>query len=460
MSTDDSAPLPADRGLSALAMLMQLGGTMFAALAGLVAIKGLADAQDPLADNKRVAVEMAILASCAGRSWLHRAAGSQFLYGTEHRLRGVWRYIIVALVQTAFVALLAKAGLDNSLSEVGWKVAILLLWPAVLAIVFLLPQFRTFDVYVPLPEDKGFEGTGIVMILLGVSGGLAILAALFVLFDVPDVQVTDGPNMLVLLSLVALLVRSGLHAHAGFAGIAAASFDRGVELAQRYANFGVISGFCTAGALLMFTMSIGVDVMAFAFVAGLVVMLLAWPLIIRKFFSDRQFAEYLVSERQHEYHRARDVGLTSLGWLLIAFGALQLSYVISQHTGGLYGNALRSSVLHMGELGADRSAWWLVGVAVFQGWAGVELVRMSPVARAISSLYGVVGAAVTLYVSWPLLAAIKSTNDSFRLQEVLGFEFATATLLIMIPLATVILVNRYRVPVAGGAEPLAPSPSA
>ena len=41
-----------------------------------------------------------------------------------------------------------------------------------------------------------------------------------------------------------LVVRSFIHVQAGFSGLRETQVDRAVELANRYANFGVISSFC------------------------------------------------------------------------------------------------------------------------------------------------------------------------------------------------------------------------
>ena len=61
-----------------------------------------------------------------------------------------------------------------------------------------------------------------------------------------------------------LVVRSFIHVQAGFSGLRETSVDRSVELANRYANFGVISSFCAGGALLFVMMNLKLDVFGLA----------------------------------------------------------------------------------------------------------------------------------------------------------------------------------------------------
>src|SRR4029077_10419221 len=116
--------------------------------------------------------------------------------------------------------------------------------------------------------------------------------------------------------------------------------DRSVELANRYANFGIISSFCAGGAIMLFIMSIAFDLTGLAVICGLVWMLMAWPLIVRRFFADRQFADLLAGAEAPVHRRAPDAGLTWLGWLLIAHAVFTASFLIP--------TVLMGSVGHMG----------------------------------------------------------------------------------------------------------------
>ena len=93
-----------------------------------------------------------------------------------------------------------------------------------------------------------------------------------------------------------------------------------------------------------------------------------------------------------------------------------------------------------------RSMWFSVGVVVLQAWAGFELVRMSPQSRIIATVFGIVSGAVTLYIYWPVFKSLKHMRLGGGMQNVL--MFAPIALGLVIPVATVILVNRKIAPTA------------
>jgi hypothetical protein len=258
---------------------------------------------------------------------------------------------------------------------------------------------------------------------------------------------TKGPGVLVALALAMLVIRSVLHVQAGLSGLRETSVDRSVELANRYANFGVISSFCGGGALLVFMMQ-GASLAGLAVVCGLCWMLMAWPLIIRRFFSDRQFADLLAGSDAPVHRRAPDAGLTALGWLLIGYSAYTASFMLPQLliADGRDGRELQQ-IMAMGGGGLGlRSIWFSVGLLVLQAWAGFELVRMSPQSRIIASVFGVLGAIVTIYINWPLLTALKHMRGFVGQSEAL--MLGPLAMALIIPVATLVLVNRKIAPTA------------
>ncbi len=450
------AGVPADQGLSSLGMLMQLAGSLFAAYGCLLAFTMLF----ALRGGGETLWVFLLVGSCITRSLFQRGAGSTLLYGSaqglntdgsNNRMHGVRRYIVVALIQTAVAGALLAGKL-----HVPGKFAVgicggLAVWPVFLAIVLSLPRFQRFKSDLPLTEDKGFEGASILMTVLGLCGAIGTGTALLFLLDLPDNAMTKGPGVLVALSLGMLVIRSILHVQAGLSGLRETSLDRSVELVNRYANFGVISSFCGCGALLLFVMTSPAGGMV-----GLVMiccigwMLMSWPLIVRRFFSDRQFADLLAGDQAHVHRRSPDAGLTSLGWLLVAHAVFSASFlvpqvIIGQFGGGGRGDLVGSMMALGGSLGI-RSMWFSVGIVVLQAWAGYELVRMSPQSRIIGTVYGVICTIVTLYINWPMIQAMKHMRGILGQSDAL--QIGPLAFALIIPVATVVLVNRKIAPTA------------
>jgi hypothetical protein len=465
------AGVPADQGLSSLGMIMQLAGNLFAAGISLMLFMLLIQSSRSHGGGNDVMWIMLILGSCIARSLVHRSAGAQLLYGVAgsgqgSRMAGIRRYIIIGLCQSALIgAILAfkfEAPGKLSLAITGG----LALWPALLLGLLAMPRFKKFNEDLPLTEDKGFEGASILMSVLGLIGLVGAGALLLFMLDMPGKELTRGPGVLVVLSLAMLVVRSFLHVQAGLSGLRETSVDRSVELANRYANFGVISSFCAGGALMLYVMSLSFELTGLAFICGIVWMLMAWPLVVRRFFADRQFADLLAGSQAPVHRRSPDAGLTWLGWLLIALAAYQASFLLVQlsmdprdlrHSGGM-----GEMMLAMGGGAAMRSMWWSVGLVVLQGWAGYELVRMSPQSKIIATAFGAITVGVTVYLYWPIIDALRHSHGRMGMSETL--IFAPLLIQLILPVATILLTNRKISPQARARfvsrTPDAPPPAA
>lgn len=458
------AGVPADQGLSSLGLLMQLGGNVLAAYAALIAFMALF----AFSGSDMTMWVFMVLGLSIGRSLMHRSAGAQLLYGNGalredgkvERMAGIKKYVIFALVQTVILGALLKVKFEVPGKFTAGVMLALAAWPVTLAILMQLPRFKRFKDELPITEDKGFEGASILMTVLGACGVVASGTVLLVLLDLPGRALQKGGGILVVLALGMLVVRSILHVQAGIAGLRETSVDRSVELANRYANFGVISSFCAGGALLLFFMSGAAGVAGMAVVCGVCWMLMAWPLIVRRFFSDRQFADLLAGDQADIHRRAPDAGLTGLGWLLFSHAIFTGSFLLIELVGGETGGAGRElqGMMALGGGGSMRSIWWSVGIVVLQGWAGYELIRMSVQSRIIATLFGVVGTAVTLYINWPLLKMLKSAGGFLGNSQAL--QIGPIAIALIIPVATVVLVNRKIAPTARARfrKPAAPQP--
>ena len=441
---------PADQGLSSLGLLMQLGGSILSAYAAMVSIMFLFV---PRMGGEKGWL-LLVLAACVTRSLFHRAAGTELLYGRPslegggNRLAGMRRYILVALIQSAVmtVIMISKFHLP---SRYGISLGVgLALWPAALAIMLSLPRFKRFAQEMPMPEDKGFEGAAILMTVLGTCGVLGSGAFLLVMLDAGSAILRQGPGVLLLGAVVALVIRSIFHVQAGLTGLRETNLDRAVELSNRYANFGVISSFCVGAALLLLSMMASFNIIILAVVSALIWMLMAWPLIIRRFFSDRQFADLLAGDNNTIHRRAPDAGLTSLGWLLFAHAMFGAVFILPQIVLGhdLDGGRLTEMMSLLGPAGT-RSIWWSTGVVVLQAWAGLELIRMTSTSRIVASIYAVVAGAVAVYVMWPVLQSFSNLRFMRGGPENIVM-FVTLAIQLVIPVATLILVNRKITPTA------------
>jgi hypothetical protein len=251
----------------------------------------------------------------------------------------------------------------------------------------------------------------------------------------------EGRMVLIMLALVMLFARSVLHAQAGISGIRTTSIDRSVELANRYSSFGIISAFCTGGAMLLAVMTTQLDVMMLAAVTGLTWMLMAWPMIVRRFFGDRQFADLLAGEHADLHRRAPDAGLTGLGWLMLAHAAYGMTFLLP----GLLGDGAPHKLFELFGADSGRSPWWSVGIGMFEGWAGYELIRMTRHHRIIATAYAAVASAVTLYLFWPVLKEL----DEIRISSPEHlFSLLPVAIALVIPVSVLVLVNRNIAPTA------------
>jgi hypothetical protein len=412
---------PADQGLSTLGMLMQLAGSSFAALATLLMLAMLGDGVGGWM--------LAVFGLSITRSFVHRNAGKDLLYGATNRLAGIHLYVVVALAQSVLVGFIAWWGLDMPGKEAFGLLVGLAVWPTCLAIVFARPRFRRFRAVMPIAEDKGFEGASILMIVLGFSGIGNVLAAAIVVLAVIEYI---GEMAYVIWALLAvLLVRSILHVQAGFAGVRETTFDQTIMRAKRYADFGVITSFSLGGALLLFNIAANGGVIGLAIIAASCWLLLAWPLIVRQFFAERQITDLIAGDDAPPHHRAPDAGLTNLGWLLLAHAMLQTTILIPD----LFGTPL---VAHVG----DRSIWFSVAIVALQAWAGAELIRMSPQSRFIATAFGTIGTLVVGYIASPAMQHIEHMTS--QTAATYGFLFLDT----VIPPTTLLLVNRKIAPMA------------
>ncbi len=438
----EGARIPTDGGLSSLGLLMQLSGTL-----GIVVWAGFSILAAMLGGPGLI-IFLGGLTFLA-RSSFHRAAGSALLY-SRRPASTVYAYACVGIIHSlgVILVLLRTHPPLQILVEIG---AMLLYWPVTVMVIASLPRYRrAFRHGLPLSEDLGFEGAAVLMLVLGVMGVTVPAAALWGLLEAPGFALVSGGSAVTLIILAALLVRSLLHARAGWRGTRGAADERATN---RYVAAGVGTAFLVSAALVLLGLvggSIGGMVLMSLIVFGL---LLAWPLHLRRFIVERTFALTMDGPDGAVMRRAPDAGLTALGWLLLAVGLLGLVSSLPQ---ALFGHAdLREAVAMMRTVFGDhaasavRSPWWEVGVAGLEVWAGVELVRMGRHARIAANIYGVVGSLVAVYILWPqfsaldqLLAAGAENSDATFFHTTRVGMLIHVAMALALPVAALILVNR------------------
>ena len=451
--SDQSRRVPADRGLSGLGLLMQLFGGVFAAVTSAFLVFVLVAASHARHGGGNESLWALLLCGTGiTRSLLHRAAGAELLYGQGNVFAGVKRYFIASLANTVVWLFVMSSEMHMPGAVMLPMLLALMAWPAALMVVINLPGYRELGDKVPTGEDKGFEGASILMLTLGLLGFIFMSVMLYATWTgAPDRLKGSLSFMMIVLAMILLVIRSGIHVSAAFTGLRETRPDQVVAAANRYADFGVIATFIAGGALLIALMMGVPDFTVFAVMACVVWALLAWPLTIRKFYGERQFADLMAQTRDEQpvHHRAPDLGLTSLGWLLLAESLLSLSMKLP--VAALGGASLgRNSAfgplgtMFAGSLG--HSPWWGIGVAALELWAALELIRMSELHKLAASAFGVVAAALTIYLEWPVLSHLGSMGRGDLSGSTMAFGMIAAQL--TIPIVTLIAANRSPVPSA------------
>jgi uncharacterized membrane protein len=444
--------LPADHGLASLGLVMQLAGRTTAALVALLGALAWIDGRlTPGTTPHATWLGAAIVLSIA-RSQLHRAAGRDLTYGRRTAegaadpLAAMRHYVVFALGHAVAIGLIAARMFDQPWPAAAGITAALALWPCALAVISRLSRVQPLRAGLPLGEDRGLEGASIVMTVLGAYGLLSTGAIVVMLGALSSHHLRHGWGVMLLVVFALLVARSSLHVRAGLAGLRDSSFDRPGELAGSYAAFGVISACCVGGVLSLLAMSERLTPDAILSVAVACWLLITWPMIVKRYFSQRQFAELLAGDRV-THRRAPDAGLTALGWLLAGHATLVAGVLIVQLTvhpqlGRAADNALVLSGLAVGR-------WWLIdaGLAaasvVLELAAAAALIRMSDQRRAITTIYALFAGVVALAPAVPVLASLGRHLSIWT-----GIQLLPSAVQLVMPVAALLLVHRAVMPTA------------
>lgn len=457
--------VPADLGLSSLGLLMQLAGRAATALAALVAVIFLLEA----AGHRNTDWFLFAAALSIARAQLHRIAGRELAYSRRtasgalaNPFDAMRTYIAFAVGHAVVLGMVATMELGATRRTGLGITAALALWPGVLTVGLQLAKFRRLHTGIPLAEDRGLEGASVLMTVLGTCGVVSTAAIAMVLGQLPSRHLEHGWGAMLVVAFALLLIRSSLQLRAGLAGLRDVSFDRPGELAARYASFGVVCAVCIGGLLALLAISEGLPAGAIAGVTVLCWLLAVWPMIVKRFFHHRQFAELLAGDRVL-HRRAPDAGLTGLGWLLFCHAVVVAALLILAAT--VQPPGVGHPLAHLLRLARPAVGGSTLELGIGAGIVGLELLtavmllHMEACRRVIATMYALVAGGVAVVVAWPL---VRSFGRHPVVDLRMTIRLIPAVIQLVIPAATLVLVQRgapllararYRTPVRKPARP-------
>ena len=417
--------MPADRGLIALGMLMQLAGIVGVTCAGALAIAALTSG------NAASPPVFFLGALCAMRSMFHAAAGTSLVYARGVRARrDIARYVGISVAHSIVVLLFVEqraVGDAYGLLALG---AALLAWPAVVAITFSRPRIdAALGDGLGTLGDFGFESMSLLMAFFGACGAAVGVAIAIELTTSPAALLVSPAGTIILLVACAMIVRSMVQGVSGARGIGGAGYYTATENAGRYYEHVVGSSVTIVAGVFMCAALLGPPATA-AVIGGCAgVLSWAWPSIVRRYYREQTFTVFLSGE-EPILVRPPDGGVTTWGWLLVAAGTAGLALALG-------------ALIAADHVGLARSPWWLVAAALAQLYAGSEMVRMTARIRAVGALAGAFVMGTAIYVGWPIaseLAGIETSACAAAVARATGTSYVAIGLIL--GLGTMIMPTR------------------
>ena len=465
---------PDDGGLAGLGLVMQLLGVVTAVASGVLGFGMIFELLQSSAFSGqshpgRTLFWVVLVILTVARSVTHMRAGSALLYRQNERpLDGIRRYITLAAIHTVTLIVFFAAVVKSPICQVAALTVLFAAWPAALAIVIRQPRFARFSEMLPMSEDKGFEGASILMTVLGSVGGLAAAIGLILLMLLPSEMRHELPIIAAIAIVVLMLARSVVHVVAGITGMTTANIDRVADAVNRYGNLGITAALAAAavqfGLAIMAGHPSGSSMMN---ILALAVLLLAWPIIIRKFFAERQFLDMLnidphtglprtdATVKSMSTSRAPDRGLTTLGWFLLVGAVFALAVVFMTLIAGHGSATSRDGMEGFGDIVAmlsslgTQSVWMSLIVGLAQLTASLALITMHPQFRIATLAYGAIATALALVQALPIVRPLIAGGDHIPSGSsvimstgsiVVGF--ATLAIAIVVPVTALVVVLR------------------
>ena len=438
---------PADQGLASLGLIMAVTGSVLGPLVGAFAlIQVQVSAQMDTARTSTGIGEPDGLAywwfvlglASVIRALVHRQAGIRLWRdapGDPPALAGIGRYLGVATAHTMVWLGFLRVKLVAPTSILVGFALVLMAWPLAIWAVTRLPRFRRLGDRPPVGEDGGFEGLAVLMAIFGLGGVLISLLLVQLGWQARRGGELWLSNVLLLAGL-GLTVRAALQAWIGVRAIRDGAVERTDDF-LRYGSVGLVIGAGAGGLFMISLFVLSIDLFVLAAATGVLLALLAWPALVRRFVDWRRLGDIVDGTTRH---RSRDGGVTAVGWLLLGSAALGLAQGLARALTAMPGGEL--AVMTGGNLAA-ATAWYALPLAALQLWAALEVLAVSDRRRWVASLWAVLALAVIAVDVVPDAGALlrASRDQSF-------FGWCAVLLAVLPAVATLVLVNRRIIPQA------------
>ncbi|MGK0358836.1 MAG: hypothetical protein ACI9U2_001130 [Bradymonadia bacterium] len=352
----DNPLLPADAGLSALGLMMRVGGG-FGLWASVFLVIG------SVSTRSSALVGLAFMLGIA-RSWAHGRAGHRLQQSAPEATRALGVYFGLVVVH---VAALLFVDANRPLAPV--INALLLLtsaWPVIALSLLMRPSARRVLKAVRttrrriFPEDGGLIGAASLMAVAGVVGSIVI--TLWCIIAVPFLARAGIFGIIAIALGLVLLGRSTLQALAGIRGLRRFTPARFQADASRYFTASIVTTILLCLLTLVSGLENGIIALVMVIPVGALSML--WPSIIRNVGSVELRPD--LDDQDPTISASRDNGVVTLGVVLCAMA-------------GLSGAAAVSPLSGSAGMGMNVAAplWLSLGFVVITLWAGGECIAMS-----------------------------------------------------------------------------------
>lgn len=408
----------------------------------LLQIKAAADRAEAMSryggdsDTQTLWLFMILIASVV-RSLVHRMAGNRLWRDTPTdppALSGINAYVAAAGAHTGMWLLYLKIKAQAPMPALLGAALLLMAWPLAIFMVTRARRFRELGDRVPVPEDNGFEGLAVLMAIFGFAGLMFSIIVVVLGFSARDED--RGMANVLLTCGVALVVRSIIHVSVGARAVRGTAVNAVADF-LRYGNVGMAIGAAVGGILTLWVfLSSNIDIFALAMGIAVMLALMAWPAIVRRFVQWRHLADVAVEKVRR---RSPDAGITALGWLLLAGAAATLgSYLAATLWEDSVGRRGAALMLQMaGTPFNQQQEWWALPLGLGELWAALEILAVSPRRRIVASSWGAIALVATTIAMAPELKELLRAPMEAR-----AVGYGAFLIAITPAVATLLLVNR------------------